>query len=1115
MCRFAVAVVFSALALLPFPLAAQAPASDGGNPGFYRYPDIHGDVVVFAAEGDLWRVPVSGGVATRLTTHLGEETHPRISPDGKTLAFTARYEGPAELYTMPLWGGLPLRHTYEAEASIATTWAPDGRLVYTTSHYSTLPQNQLVALNLAENQRERIPLYTASEGVYDDSGSTLFFVRPAFHNNVTKRYLGGTARDVWRFGEGDAEAVELTGDYDGESHSPMVRNGRVYFVSDRDGTMNLWSMDPNGGDLRQNTRHSGWDVKNPLQEGGRIIYQLGADLWLYDIAADHFEMIPITLISDFDQLREKWVDDPMQYLTSVHLHPKGESVALTARGRVFVAPVERGRLVQASVKPGVRYRDVTFMPDGEHLTGLSDETGEFEWVTLPATGVGEEEALTTDGVILRFQGHPSPDGKWIAYTDNNADLWLLKVESGEQTKVSVDRQGVGGMSWSPDSRWLAYEKTAPNTFVQIKLFRLEDRTRTYVTSDRTNSFSPGWDPDGEFLYFLSDRNLRSLVGGPWGPRAPEPFFDRTNEIFVVSLQPGLRSPFSPDNELTPQEERDESEDRFGGPRGERGDPGASTRDRDAPPEPVEIDLDGLMHRVKQVPVRAGNYQGLSVNDGALFFGDRDAGQFGGGRLMAVEITRDEPELVTVAEGISAYEMSADGKKLLLRQGSNLYVVDARPTRISELNDHRVDLSGWAFPMDVREDWRQIFIDAWRMERDYFYDPGMHGVDWEGVRDKYLPLVDRVTTRDELSDVIGRVVGELSALHTSVRGGDLRSGEDNIRIASLGARLRRSPDRGGYLIEYIYQSDPDYPDEMSPLADPDLGISEGDVIQSVNGQDVLSASAVGALLRNQSRQVRLRIKPASGDEARDVMVTPTFGERNLRYRDWEYTRRLKVEEDGEGQIGYLHLTAMGGGNITEFYQNFYPVFDRSGLIIDVRRNSGGNIDSVILEKLMRQAWMYWKDRTREPYWNMQYAFRGHMVVLVDQNTASDGEAFADGFRRLGLGATIGMRTWGGEIWLSSSNRLTDGGLARAPMMGVYGPEGEWLIEQRGFVPDMEVDNLPHATFKGADAQLDAAIRYLQEKIAEDPRAVPPAPPYPKRGFTYPGGNAGSGVGGGSL
>jgi tricorn protease len=469
--------------------------------------------------------------------------------------------------------------------------------------------------------------------------------------------------------------------------------------------------------------------------------------------------------------------------------------------------------------------------------------------------------------------------------------------------------------------------------------------------------------------------------------------------------------------------------------------------------------------------------------------------------MAVKIDNDDVEATTVVEDVGQFELSGNGKKILLRKNNGLYVLDARPTTVSNLGEHRVDLGGWTFAIDVREDWRQIFIDAWRMERDYFYDPNMHGVDWDAVRDKYLPLVDRVTTRDELSDLIGRAVGELSALHTSVRGGDLRTGEDDIRVPTLGARLFRDLEAGGYRIDHIYQTDPDYPDEMSPLLDPDIGVSVGDVITAVNGVGTLEVTEIGALLRNQAgRQVLLTVR--SGNESRDVIVMPASNEYNLRYSDWEYSRRQVVEAAGEGKIGYVHLRAMGSGNVTEWYRQFYPVFNRQGLIIDVRHNRGGNIDSWILEKLMRQAWMYWKGRVSQPTWNMQYAFRGHMVVLVDQETASDGEAFADGFRRLGLGPVIGVRTWGGEIWLSSSNRLTDGGLARAPMTGVYGPEGEWLIEQIGVVPDQVVDNLPHATFNGEDAQLDAAIRYLQQQIERDPREVPPPPAHPNRGFKYP-------------
>jgi len=756
------------------------------------------------------------------------------------------------------------------------------------------------------------------------------------------------------------------------------------------------------------------------------------------------------------------------------------------------------------MEEGVRYRDVTFMPDGETLVGLTDRTGEFEWTTIPATGIGEGRALTDDGEVLRYEGVPSPDGKWLAYRDHHQDIWVLEVATGQQRRANEYREGGGDQTWSADSRWLAFRETAPNTFTRIKVFDTQSGTASAVTSDRVNSRSPAWGAGGDFLYFLSDRNLRSSVGSPWGARQPEPYFTNTWEIYEIALRPGVRSRFAPDDELVSSDS-----------------PEASERDEGSEATPVEVDFSGLERRVRRVPVDAGNYGSLGANAGALFYLARTAGQFGGGTLTALPISGDDPEPVAVAEGASSYEISADGKKLLLNQRGSLYVIDARAYRAGDRasrtgdrseaddqSDTQVDLSGWKFSIDVREDWRQLYIDAWRMERDYFYDPDMHGLDWEAIRDKYMPLVDRVTTRAELSDVIGRVIGELSALHSSVRGGDLRSGSDNIRVASLGARLARDADAGGYRIEHIYQSEPDYPDEMSPLADPYLDISNGDVIEAVNGVGTLEVADIGVLLRNQvDNQVRLTVRDSDG--SRDVMATPIGGERNLRYADWEYSRRMRVEEDGGGDIGYVHLRAMSSGNLTEWYRQFYPVFDRQGLIIDVRRNSGGNIDSFILEKLMRRAWMYWKENVGQVSWNMQYAFRGHMVVLVDQNTASDGEAFADGFRRLGLGPVIGMRTWGGEIWLGSSNRLTDGGLARAPSMGVYGPEGEWLIEQIGVIPDMEVDNLPKATFEGQDAQLDAAIRYLQERIAEDPRAVPAPPPFPNKAFAYPPRRGGSG------
>ena len=1091
--------------------SAQTPKAPGAQ-GFYRFPTLRGNTVVFAAEGDLWAVPTEGGVARRITAHPSQESDPMLSPDGRTLAFTARYEGPAEVYTMPMEGGTPTRRTYEAEPSTMTTWTPAGELIYTTTHFATLPDPQLVSINLKTGDRKRIPLSQATEGSYDAAGGTLYFVRPAFHNNVTKRYKGGTARKIWKYSEGDAEAKVLTQSYDGESHSPLGWNSRVYFVSDRDGTMNLWSMDEQGGDLRQHTRHAGWDVKRPALDAGRLVYQVGADLWLYDITRNVERMIPIALASDFDQLRERWAKKPMESLTSVHLHPKGDSVVLTARGRVFVAPAGPGRLVTASRKQGVRYRDVRFMPDGKSLLALSDVTGELEFATLPGNGVGEEKALTSDGRVLRFDGIPSPDGKWITYTDNNNGVWLFNVGTKVQTMIAPNREGGADFAWSPDSRWIAWSQSAGNSFAQILLYNVESRATAAVTTDRVNSVSSAFSADGKWLYFLSDRNLDSVVGAPWGPRAPGPFFDKPMKMYQVALKKGLRSPFKSVDELHPDAPEKSEVKPVASPSPSPAAlpavPSAASAAAATPASvpPVEIDLDGIAQRIYEVGSAAsGDFDRLSVTAKTIFWLARDPGSDGKNHLMGLEISNKDPKPAKVMEDVTSYEVSPDGKKLLVRKRDELYVFDAgtKAPPAADLGKSRIDLTGWTFPIDMREDWKQIFVDAWRLERDYFYDPNMHGVDWNAVLKRHLSLVDRITTREELSDLIGWMVGELTVLHTSVRGGDVRIGPDDIKVPSLGARLVRDARAGGYRIDHIYRHDPDYPNERSPLGDPELGINEGDVILAVNGVDAASVEQFEALLRGQEkRQVLLRISSGAA-AARDVIVTPTTDEGSLRYADWEYTRRLAVEKKGEGKLGYVHLRAMGPEDITQWYRNFFPAFGSAGIVIDVRHNRGGNIDSFILEKLMRRAWMYWKGRAGEPYWNMTFAPRGHLVVLVDENTASDGEAFAEGFRRLGLGKVIGVRTWGGEVWLSGANRLSDGGVARAPMNGVYGPEGKWLIENHGVDPDIVVDNLPRATFDGRDAQLDAAIEHLLAEIRKDPRGVPKPPAYPDKSFKYPG------------
>ncbi|MHC5007366.1 MAG: S41 family peptidase [Planctomycetota bacterium] len=1087
-------------------LLGGGPAMGEGPTGYYRQPALHNDTIVFVAEGDLWKVPADGGAAVRLTTHPGEETTPAISPDGGLVAFVARYEGPTEVYTMPIDGGRPTRRTYGIDAARVTGWTPEGKVLFSTDVYSGLPNWQLATMDVSRDDVAAavsiVPLAQAADGGYDDAGRVLFFTRLPFQGSHTKRYQGGTAQNIWRFAEGDEEATPLTADYPGTSKRPMWWRGRVYFASDRDGTMNLWSMNPDGGGLRPHTRHTGWEVKTPSLHNGRIVYQRGADLHVYDIGANRDRLLGITLESDLDETREHWIDKPIDYLTDVHLSPDGDRVALTARGRVFVVPHRQGRLVEVTRREGVRYRGARFMPDGQRLVALSDETGEIELWTLPANGVGPGEQLTHGGEVLRWEGLPSPDGRWIAHRDKNLRLFVYDLESNEDRQIDESEiDNFRDLAWSPDGAWLAYVAFADNRFRHIRIYGVKEQRVVHATTDRFDSYSPSWSPDGKWLYFLSDRNLRTIVGSPWGNYQPEPFLDKKTRIYHLALREGLRSPFAPRDELHAEdddkkEDKKKEDDTEPGDNDDKESDDKEQEDEESRVE-VVIDLDGLAARLHETSAPAGNYSTLSVNDSAMFWRAHPAGE-SKSALEAAKITNIDFKVETVVEDTGGYELSKDGKKLLVRKKDDLYIIDAKPKK-ADLDKKKVNLSKWKLSVDPREEWRQMFVESWRLERDYFYDRGMHGVDWKAMLNRYLPLVERVTTRPELSDLMAQMVSELAALHTYVGGGDMRSGDDDVQPASLGAVLRREPASGGYLVEHVYRTDPDDLERRSPLAHPDADVGKGDVIEMINGTPALSVADLGMLLRDQAgRQVLVRVKPASGDRARDVIVTPiTLREAdNLRYTEWEYTRRLKVEELGAGEIGYVHLRAMSGRNFTEWAREYYPIFNRKGLIVDVRHNRGGNIDSWIIGRLLRKAWFYWSQRIGQgPEWNMQYAFRGHVAVLCNERTASDGEAFTEGVKRLELGRVFGTRTWGGEIWLSFSNRLVDRAIASAAESGVYSPEGEWLIEGWGVEPDVVVDKLPHATFLGRDAQLEAAIEYLNRKIEQEPvpDLVPPEHP----------------------
>ena len=1125
------ALLFAARPSAPL-LSAQAPSA---HPGFLRDPALHGTTLLFTAEGDLWSVPVTGGTAHRLTSATGTERHATVSPDGSTVAFSADYEGPTEVYTMPVTGGLPTRRTWDGDTAPAT-WNPDGRLLIETSRYATLPDPSLVLLG-AHGERERLPLSTGAQAAYTPDGKTLVFTRFSKQWSETKRYKGGWAESLWRY-TGSGEATPLTADYAGTSRSPVIAGKRLFFLSDRSGVMNVFSSDLDGHDLKQLSHQKLFDVQKASVSEGRLVYTCAGELFSLDLASGQEARIPVSLESDFDQLREHWVKKPTDFLTDVHVSPDGSTAVFTARGEVFTLPVRSGRVVRVAGSSDTRFRSARFLPDGKNIVLVSTATGETEFWRYPANGQGQPEQWTHNDKVLRWDGTPSPNGKFLAHTDKDQQLWLFNIQTHADQRIAQSMTGdFANLAWSPDSRWLAYVETADNQFSQLKILNVATSAITPLTSDRYNSSDPAWSADGKFLYFLSDRSLTTTVSAPWGPRAPKPHFDRSVRLYELALLPATRSPFLPPDELHPDtpdtdadKDKDKDKDKPGTPdptkpdpakaadkksraedkaRAAKSDPAkpdASKPDKDKKIPEVKIDFTDIQSRLAEVPVPAGNYSNLAATEKRLCYAVSADDADHKSNLQCLDIANKGDDPDTLMADIKGFEVSQDRKHIFFGKGDDFFIVDS-DTKGAGLADPKtlgrahIDLTHWNFATTPRDEFRGIFLDAWRLERDYFYDRHMQGVDWPAMRDRYLPLVDRVANRDELNDVIAQMVSELSALHTFVQGGDQRKPADDIHLATLGAELARDEKAGGLRVVHIPAHDPDLPAQAPPLARPESLVRVGELITSIDGTPALSVTDERQLLRGKDgTQVLLHIKSPDNKE-RDVLVKPipARADEDLRYREWEFTRRTAVETASQNHIGYVHLRAMGPHDVEQWAREYYPVFDRQGLIIDVRHNQGGNIDSWLLSDLLRQAWFYFQPRVGNPQWNMQGAFRGHIVVLCDQATISDGEAFAEGFKRFKMGTVLGTRTWGGEIWLSGSNVEADFGIATAAETGVYGPEGKWLIEGHGVDPDQVVDNLPHSTFTGADAQLDAALTLLKQQIAADPRPVPPPPPYPDKSF----------------
>jgi tricorn protease len=1097
--------------------ALGATSAWAGTSGFYRQPALQGEHIYFVAEGDLWRTPAQGGDAQRLTTHPGQESQPAVSPDGRWLAFTGQYDGGTEIYLMPVAGGSPRRLTWEGGGMRIWGFSAAGEVVYTS--LDARPGAQLFALDAKTGQRRQLPVAQASDGAISADGKTLYFSRSGLRGDNARQYRGGALSRLWMLDlSGTAEARPLLAEGNNDKRPMPYRAGgqeRVAFLSDRDGTVNVWSVDAHGGDLRQHTRHKGWDIRHASVDGSRVAYALGADLYTADLVqGGEPRQLAVALGGDFDQTRERWVKKPQDYLTDTAFAPNGERVLLAARGHLATQGVQQLRRAELPQPADGRCRQAEFSSDSKNVFATCDFSGETEIWRFAANGTGKPEQLTRGATTQRRDLMPSPDGRWLAHTDKEGHVWLtdLKTKATRQVGRGTYSDAPVLQGWSADGRALAWiVSLSHGDRSQLQVHQVaENRTHT-LTSDRFDVSSAAFSPDGQWLYFASARNFATTGNpSPWGDRNTGPFFGFRSKLYALALQPGLRSPFTPKDELeTPSEKKaDEqrTEDRKATEKNptERKPDGKDEKDKKAEEKKGKpaIVFDGLAERLYELPVPAGSYRALRVDGKRLWFLDQDLERKTHLKSIAIDNQGGAPE--TLASDVRAYDLSADGKKLMLvrNQGQGapeVLIVEAAPKLPTDLSKSQVRWSDWQIATQPRAEWKQMFADAWRMHRDHFYDKDMHGVDWAAVRSKYEPLVDRVTDRFELAELMAQMVSELGALHSQVGPGDTRDAGEVPGLAGLGGRFSKAAD--GWRIDAIYAHDKELPADAPPLAAAGLDLKVGDIITAINGRPTLEAPHMLELLRGQAgRQVLLDVRQAAGKTVQRI-VTPVAQtrENQLRYNDWRVSRARAVEQAGQGRIGYVHLRAMGAADIADFVREFYAAGDRDGLIIDVRYNNGGNIDSWILEKLLRRAWAFWQPRSPSGaavYPNMQNAYRGHTVVLMNEDTYSDGETFAEGFKRLKLGPVIGRQSSGAGVWLSDGNRLIDNGIMRAAEFGQMAPDGRFLIEGVGVTPDIDVDNPPRATFLGQDAQLETAIAELKRRIAEQP--VQPVKPgsYPR-------------------
>jgi len=1090
------------LAVLAAALVAAA-ATAGAQTKLLRFPDIRGDKVAFCYAGDIWVASADSGKATRLTAHPGLELFPKFSPDGRWIAFTGQYDGDEQVYVIPAAGGVPRQLTwYPARGPLTPRWGYDNQVVgWTVDGKAVLFRSLREGWDLGDSRLYTVstdgglpvplPMPQAGAGTFSPDGTKVAY-SPLFRDFRTwKRYEGGWAQDLWIFDLATRDTFNFTND-SRTDRDPMWIGGAVYFASDRDGTLNLFRYDVATRTTAQVTHSTTYDVRWPSADrAGRIVYELGGELHVLEASSGADKAISIFVPNDGVAMRparvaaEKLVED-------FSLSPRGERALFVARGDVFTVPIEKGPT--RNVTDSSRYHDkwARWSPDGSQIAFISDRSGEEEVWLVAQDGSGPPRQLTKGGSAMRYAPEWSPDGKRLAFSDKDGRLWVATVADGALVQAAKDRRGaLHDYAWSPDGAFLAFSLSNPIGFRSVAVWSVADGKLRAVTDPMFNAGQPAWDPEGNYLYFLSDREFApQLSGAEWSFAT-----NRTTGIFALALRPDVPNPFPPESDEVKVEKP-------GAAKPEPPRPAETDKAKEpAEAKPVRIDFDGLAARVARVPVDADNYSGLAatgeylvfMRNGAPYYG-RDAEPTPALDVFALK----ERKLSTLVDEADGFAISADGSKALVRKDATYTLVDVNPKN-KDNKDARKPVSTRDLMVDrvPADEWAEVFDEVWRRYRDFFYVTNMHGYDWKALGDRYRALLPFVAHRSDLNYVLGEMVAELNIGHAYIEGGDWEI-PARPKVALPGARFELDPRAGRYRIAEILRGQNEEERYRSPLTEVGVDVREGDYVLAIDGIDLAAADNPYRLLRNKAdRPVRLTVNARPDAKgARTVSFRPIASEVELRYFAWAARNRERVDKLSSGRIGYLHVPDMGEDGIREFIKWYYPQLRKEGLIVDDRANGGGNVSAMLIDRLRRTLLGTGFSRTSEDTETYPPAtFVGPMACLLNETSASDGDIFPYMFRQAGLGPLIGKRTWGGVVGIDDHGPMIDGGRVYVPEGGTASADGRWVIEGHGVDPDIVVENDVRSVLQGRDPQLERAVAEVTKAMETRRTKLPARPPDP--------------------